>query len=245
MLASANVYAQQENESTSAKATQLEGDINGDGVVDSRDLAALQKIQQKAQAEINKHMSKKLDRRGYKGFVEWGTGFGLGNYDDQFGFDFAVVNGYQFNPYVFAGAGVGYMGFIGTAKGSTDYNGGVPLFADVRATPLHKSVTPLVELRIGGIFGDFSGFYIQPSAGVRFGLSERMGMTLKLAYQNVDYPDGNNFKHNYNGWGTYTASAWGSWGSVSSSTRVYQNWTKYEDRGTSWGSLWLQIGFDW
>ena len=245
LLTGSTVHAQSENEPTVVEKKQLEGDVNGDGVVDSKDLKALDKIYRKSQESVISGMSRKLETKGYKGFFDLGTGLGLDKYDDQIGVDAVVVNGYQFNSYLFAGAGIGYMFFKGTATGSTDFNGGFPVFADVRLTPLKTTVTPLLELRMGGIFGDYSGLYLQPSVGIRIGFAGNMGLTLKLSYQNLHYPNGEEFKHNYDAWGTYTATATYEGYTATASAPIYQNWTVYEDRGKDWGSVWFQIGMDW
>lgn len=239
-----NTYAQIENTNQETTKQQIEGDINGDGVVDDKDINALDKLYNKGLSTIKKNMDM-TPKKGYKGFVDLGTALGLDKYDDQIGVDAIVVNGYQFNPYVFAGAGVGYLCFMGSDKGSTDFNYGIPVFADVRVTPLKTKVTPLIELRAGAVFGDFSGLYLQPSVGIRIGLSSKMGLTLKLAYQSLHYDKGNEFKHNYDGWGKYTTSATVGTVTVTGSTDIYQNWTVIEDRGKTWQSVWFQIGFDW
>ena len=59
----------------------------------------------------------------------------------------------------------------------------MPIFADVRVTPLKGNITPYIDVKGGytGI-GWFKGLYFVPTIGCRFGLTNRTGLYVGLGY---------------------------------------------------------------
>ena len=115
----------------------------------------------------------KYPSKGYSGMLEFNIGGG-----SDLALGFATVHGYQFNPYVFVGAGIGLNGCL--------YYGGVdvPIFADVRGSvPFGTSpVSFFGDLRLGyGAVED--ELYFSPSIGLRFGRSK--AATIALGYEFV------------------------------------------------------------
>lgn len=115
---------------------------------------------------------------GYKGFIDAGYAFGVGDY----GADRVLVttsHGYQVNPYFFAGAGAGFNYYT---DGEVF---GVPIFADFRGTfPIKNTkVAPFIDMKIGYTVADVEGFYLAPSIGVRFATSNKVGINIGIGYE--------------------------------------------------------------
>ena len=125
------------------------------------------------------------DVKGYRGLVEVGTivNFRASGIPIAKGaFSVTTSHGYQFNPHVFLGAGLGL-----------DYHaaGGrlfVPLFADVRANFLNRDITPFFGVKIGYAVGSKAsegvnpGVYFNPTFGMRFILKPDFVMNVALGY---------------------------------------------------------------
>lgn len=114
----------------------------------------------------------KYPSKGYSGMFEANFGYG-----SDLAFGFSTVHGYQFNPYVFVGAGIGL---------NVLYDNGVdlPIFADVRGSvPFGTSpVSFFGDVRLGyGAVED--ELYFSPSIGLRFGRSK--AATIALGYEFV------------------------------------------------------------
>lgn len=114
-------------------------------------------------------------KTGYKGFFDFGYVFDLSDYEAG-RLELTTTHGYQFNPYIFAGAGIGYNYYTeGEAHA-------VPIFANIRVTPLNSSITPYIDAKLGYSVADIDGLYFSPSIGCRFGLNERIGINIGLGY---------------------------------------------------------------
>ena len=127
----------------------------------------------------------RTDVKGYRGSVEVGT---IVNFKasgipiDKGAFSITTSHGYQFNPHLFLGAGIGL-----------DYHaaGGrlfMPLFADVRANFLNRDITPFWGVKIGYAVGSKAsevvnpGIYFNPTFGIRFILKSDFAMNVALGY---------------------------------------------------------------
>lgn len=115
---------------------------------------------------------------GYKGFVDAGYAFGVG--DD--GADRVLLttsHGYQVNQYFFAGIGAGFNYYTDAELYS------IPIFADLRGSfPItNTKVAPFFDLKIGYSVGDVEGFYIAPGLGVRIAVSNKVGFNIGLGYE--------------------------------------------------------------
>ena len=114
-------------------------------------------------------------KSGYKGFVDVSYAFGVGhlNLDRA---EFSTIHGYQFNPYLFLGMGVGVNYYLHNSDGV------VPIFANVKGTFLKGNITPFLDMRLGYSVGDVEGVYVNPSLGCRFGVGKRTGINISLGY---------------------------------------------------------------
>lgn len=119
-------------------------------------------------------------KRGFKGYVE--IGYALGLSDDDYGCGLVrAAFGYQFNPHIFTGLGVG----VGLYDEFEDL--GIPVFANFRYTILNKRVSPFVDAKAGYSFGDMEGMYLSPSIGCRFAIGKRMAFTTSVCLEMQDY----------------------------------------------------------
>lgn len=133
--------------------------------------------------------------RGYHGFLDFGYTIGTGDFHGIGRTDFSTSHGYQFNPYFFLGAGVGYQ-----YCDKADF-GVIPVFLDARYNMMKGRITPFLGLKAGysfdtGYDGDELsegglGFYCVPSVGVRIILRRNFAANLSLGYthQVIDYDD--------------------------------------------------------
>lgn len=136
--------------------------------------------------------------KGYKGMFDLCYGIGVGDLESS-RFGITTVQGYQFNPYLFVGAGLGVNYYY------DDDGVNIPIFADARGTlPLNNSVALFFDFRLGYSVVDIEGFYMSPSIGVRAGRKSAVTLSLGYEYQSCDvwYYDG------YSSWyGTGNAGA--------------------------------------
>lgn len=120
--------------------------------------------------------------KGYMGFVEDMTSYDVDN--EQYSIGFATTHGYQFNPHIFVGAGIG-----------VDYNYDkekyyVPVYGNFRWNIITRRATPFIELRSGYGFGDIEGVYESAAIGCDVAITERFGIyaALGYTYQNAESP---------------------------------------------------------
>lgn len=136
-------------------------------------------------------------RRGYKGFVDLGYTFGIGDYSIN-RLEITTSHGFQFNPYIFLGGGTGIHYFHESQSAA------MPLFADFRVNFKQGPVVPFAGLKMGYtvmLSDDIEdlGFYCAPSVGVKFMMNHRMALNLSLGYtvQLFDYYYNDYYSHYY------------------------------------------------
>lgn len=115
---------------------------------------------------------------GYMGFVDFGDGFDVENFD-TYNITVTTVHGYQFNPHIFLGVGAEAQ-FI--TNGSDDYTC-IPVFLDFRYNILKSRVTPFIELRGGYDLGETEEQYEAAQIGVDVALTERFGLYAGLNFR--------------------------------------------------------------
>jgi hypothetical protein len=123
--------------------------MTSDGSIYKYNMTDVEKI------ERNYETSNTGLKKGWRFPVE--TSFTVGN---DINMDIMPSVGYQLNPYLFLGAGMGFL-----------YNGdfSLPIYADIRSyIPLNSKVHPFIDVKpgYGTCLIDFSCFYISVTAGV-------------------------------------------------------------------------------
>lgn len=91
--------------------------------------------------------------------------------------DFSMSLGWQLNPYIYCGFGIGEQGYadhwyFGSYSDKPTFALVLPAFLDFRYDFLRKKITPFADFRIGYAASDdqynnYSGLYLSPSAGGR------------------------------------------------------------------------------
>lgn len=123
------------------------------------------------------------ESRGYKGFADLGGSIGVGTWGDGV-VSASTSHGYQFNPYLFLGAGIAVEHHFGWGETF------LPIFAESRVNFLNNSISPFMGLRAGYSVTAY-GFYLNPNFGVKFDVSNNFGMNLSVGYtlQQATYYD--------------------------------------------------------
>lgn len=81
-------------------------------------------------------------KAGFTGIMETSYLFKQGPYGiDRFKLN--LINGYQFNPYVYLGVGVGYRYYFNSSIPI------IPIFGDLRLYLLNNKYTPFLSIAIG------------------------------------------------------------------------------------------------
>lgn len=146
--------------------------------------------------------------RGYRGFVDWSNyldldlGFMGGNPGSSRVFTgFTTSHGYQFNGWVYVGAGAGMHVNLDWKEYKSDGEPRfiVPVFAESRLDARWGRFTPYMSVQLGVNLADHGGIYFSPMFGYRFNWGRRtainfgLGLTLfgrrMLYYSHIPSPD--------------------------------------------------------
>jgi hypothetical protein len=157
-----------------------------DGSIFVYSIDEVSKITKESVSRNNHHTSSShhSDVAGYRGFVDFGYTIGTGTYYNAERLELSTSYGYQFNPYLFVGGGVGLNYYTNAELAS------FPIFADVRANFTQHTFVPFATLKIGyAVGGDIYGFYLAPAVGVKYKLSEKKALNLTLGYTYQGFQD--------------------------------------------------------
>ena len=129
-----------------------------------------------------------LQSKCYRGNVEAGYSVGIGDYD--FGrVEINTTHGYQFNPYIFIGAGTGLhfmssykTGGMDIALDERESTVDIPLFTNVRCNVLNKKFSPFVDVKGGTFVTNNGGLYLVASVGCRYAFNENYALNLSIGY---------------------------------------------------------------
>ena len=136
-------------------------------------------------------------RKWYRGIIEAGFGGGLPKYGMS-NFRFNFINGIMLGRGTSIGLGLGYRRFY-PRKNADWYLSSekiqIPVFLDIRTTLSARRISPYLALGIGNSQGygttepKQEGFFITPSAGIWFRISDRTALFTGVAYerQQLDY----------------------------------------------------------
>jgi hypothetical protein len=143
-------------------------------------------------------------KRGYKGFIDFGYSFNVamdGFADEISGYDsdklfWSTSHGYQFNPYLFLGGGVGFhlmqkyeTPYMDIPLDSRDYMIDIPVYAETRITFINGNISPFISGRGGYYFTHNGGLYLNASVGCRFALSTNHAINVFVGYssENLEF----------------------------------------------------------
>lgn len=127
----------------------------------------------------------------YRGFgnIDYETYTGSGRMNGS-GLGITTTHGYQINPHLFVGAGLGFI-FTGDCKYGEvsghpylkrDSKTDVPLFFDLNISFLKKAITPFIDAKVGAIANDDFNACLALSAGCKFPVSDNMGLSIKVGF---------------------------------------------------------------
>ena len=118
------------------------------------------------------------NERGYKGFVDLGYTFGIGDWGiDRL--ELSTSYGYQFNPYIFVGAGVAANYYFDAECF------GLPIFVHVRGNIFDNKISPYIDFKIGySPLEDVKGMYMVPSVGCKI---KSFNVSIGYVMQKVEY----------------------------------------------------------
>jgi len=115
--------------------------------------------------------------KGYRGFIDFGRAFVVGPNGGSL-ISASTSHGYQFSPYYYLGAGVGYgYNFYVFALENS-----IPLFANFRTNLLNTRISPFIDFKIGYSLGENKGFYMYPAIGGSFLTSRKFGWNIAVGY---------------------------------------------------------------
>lgn len=141
----------------------------------------------------------------YRGYVDAGYTIGVGDY--EFGrFEINTSHGYQINPFIFVGGGLG-LHFMPEYKTSgmdipldqRDSKVDIPVFANFRANFSKGKITPFVDGKAGTYVTNNGGLYLNVSAGCRFSVNEKQGVNVSVGYttEELEFQTFNRFTSSY------------------------------------------------
>lgn len=127
---------------------------------------------------------------GYHGFVDLGYNYYISQLSPST-IELTTSHGYQFNPYFFLGAGLGFD-FTGEATwGEVDhkpYNKreskvDIPIFFNLRANFTKTMLTPFVDGKVGAYINNEGGIYANFSLGCRYSINNGNGISVSVGYE--------------------------------------------------------------
>ncbi|MDE7409990.1 MAG: hypothetical protein K2N09_08200 [Muribaculaceae bacterium] len=130
--------------------------------------------------------------RGYRGFVEWSNRYHHTNTYwnnihlnySEFYTGISTSHGYQFNPWLFVGAGIDYEVNHKDIRHLYFSNYTLSLFVQGRTDLKFGSFTPFADVRIGynANSSEDGNLYFSPSIGYRFDLGRKVGLNVGIGY---------------------------------------------------------------
>lgn len=141
-------------------------------------------------------------KTGYRGFIEAGIGAGFNSKIDEeyVNLSISTIHGCELFRHLFVGLGVGVQGFIvpddedttnknkeKETETETESYASFPIFSDVRFDFLNRTISPFLDMQLGGTVGDFEGVHFALSAGCRF---SHFNLSMGYALQNYTYDNG-------------------------------------------------------
>jgi opacity protein-like surface antigen len=150
----------------------------------------------------------KSRRKWYRGIIEAGYGFGLGDYGNN-NFRFNFINAIKIGEFSSIGLGIGYRRLF-TDNTSAPYLvsdvNQIPVFLDLRTSFSTRRLTPYLALGIGGSSGSGSSgtdkalLLFNASGGIWYNFSPRFAVFAGIAYemQKLNYSDTDPFTTTYN-----------------------------------------------
>ena len=128
-------------------------------------------------------------KKGYHGFADLGYCHYISQMDPST-IEVTTSHGYQFNPYLFLGAGVGfdftgecrYGDIIGHPYNKRESKVDIPIFFNAHVNFTKTTLSPFIDARVGTQINNGGGKYLNLSLGARYSINENMGLSFSLGY---------------------------------------------------------------
>lgn len=127
--------------------------------------------------------------RGYRGFADWTNR--INHHSDiywsktYYNPGISTSHGYQFNPWLFAGAGIDItlsdIGYLKHHAYSLD-NRVLSIFAEGRTDLQFGKFTPFTDIRLGWNACETGTVYFSPTIGYRFNWGRKVGINVGIGY---------------------------------------------------------------
>ena len=137
----------------------------------------------------------------YRGFVDAGYTIGVGDYDlDRF--EINTSHGYQINPIIYLGAGVGlhFMSSYETsgmdiALDERDSQIDIPLFANFKCNFSKGKFVPFTDIKCGSYINNNGGLYLNTSLGFRIATDQKKAINVSFGYttEKLEFQQFNDF----------------------------------------------------
>ena len=124
----------------------------------------------------------------YRGFADAGYTIGIGDYN-MGRFEINTSHGYQINPFLYLGAGLGlhFMPEYETpdmdiALDRRESKVDIPVFANVKFNMGKGKSVPFIDGKVGTYVTNNGGVYLNVSAGFRIATNERQAVNISAGY---------------------------------------------------------------
>lgn len=129
-------------------------------------------------------------QKGYHGFADLGYNKCLSQLDPST-IEITTSHGYQFNPYIFLGAGVGFdltgsckWGEVsGHAFEKRDSKVDIPIFFNAHSNFTKTKFSPFADVKVGAYVNNDCNIYAKIALGCRYALGNNMGLSLSVGYK--------------------------------------------------------------
>ncbi|MDD4823068.1 MAG: hypothetical protein PHI48_11005 [Bacteroidales bacterium] len=124
----------------------------------------------------------------YRGFVDAGYDVGIGDF--EFGrFVINTTHGYQFNPYIFFGAGTGFHFMskyetkgMGIPLDIRESKVDIPIYANAHVNYTKRKIAPFIDGKAGTFVNNNGGMFWNLSAGCRISTNEHQAVNISIGY---------------------------------------------------------------
>ena len=143
--------------------------------------------------------------KGYRGFVDCSMTLNLdisiygGSTNSYVWLGGNTTHGYQFNPHLFVGGGIGFEPVLSKGNGNRPKRI-LPVYGDIRTDLKFGKFTPFADMKLGMNFTRGAGLYFSPTIGYRFNWGRRTAINFAMGatffgsrmddYKEVWGPDG-------------------------------------------------------
>ena len=128
--------------------------------------------------------------KGYHGFTDIGYTYNLSKVDPT-AIEIMTSHGYQFCPYFFLGAGLGFEFMNKFEKGEIkgcpytkrDASVDIPIFLNARINITKTKFSPFFDGKIGAFINNNCGIYANASLGCRYSIAKNKGIYISVGYE--------------------------------------------------------------